>query len=564
MEAPSETQPKDTKVNDAGKQPRRKGQKRKRPRKDDNQEDAEIMRKARKYDRMGKQDTNVRKIVDKKVVGKYNKARALQRTAAVAAARSELLLPSEPGHLESEDPLLKTKYFKQTEIVEAVDVQTAANRFDLNLEPFAPYKIDYSREGTYLLMGGKKGHLALLDWRKNKLLTEVHVKETVRDVKILNNYQIFAAAQKKHVYFYDHKGTETHRLKSHTDVNRLEFLPYHWLLVSISQAGWLKYQDTSTGELVYEHSTKLGNCDCMVQNPWNAVINLGHYNGTVTMWSPNLTTPLVKMLCHEGPVRSIACDKVGQYMATSGNDGHVKIWDLRTYKLLSDYYSFAPATSLSISQRGLLGVATGPHVTIWKDALRTKQTEPYMKHLVPGADIVDLHFTPFEDVMGIGHSKGVSSIIVPGSGEPNFDSFEANPYQTNKQLREATVHSLLEKLQPEMISLNPSVVGRVDDAPRSVIEKERREEDAKNAKPVKERNNRVKNQATRKYRKKQLNIVDSQKMERANEHVERKEMYAKQKKEQQEKEREAEKARGGAPASALDRFKPKQIGRAHV
>ncbi len=56
----------------------------------------------------------------------------------------------------------------------------------------------------------------------------------------------------------------------------------------------------------------------------------------------------------------------------------------RTYKLLSDYYSFAPATSLSISQRGLLGVATGPHVTIWKDALQTKQTEPYMKHLVPG------------------------------------------------------------------------------------------------------------------------------------------------------------------------------------
>jgi U3 small nucleolar RNA-associated protein 7 len=127
--------------------------------------------------------------------------------------------------------------------------------------------------------------------------------------RILNNYQIFAAAQKKHVYFYDHKGTETHRLKSHTDVNRLEFLPYHWLLVSIvrlrfptrgivasaekstlsvcccsitqSQAGWLKYQDTSTGELVYEHSTKLGNCDCMVQNPWNAVINLGHYNGKI-------------------------------------------------------------------------------------------------------------------------------------------------------------------------------------------------------------------------------------------------------------------------------------------
>lgn len=135
----------------------------------------------------------------------------------------------------------------------------------------------------------------------------VSIYATTAD-RILNNYQIFAAAQKKHVYFYDHKGTETHRLKSHTDVNRLEFLPYHWLLVSIvrlrfsppeallpalinarclcctftqNQAGWLKYQDTSTGELVYEHSTKLGNCDCMVQNPWNAIINLGHYNGKI-------------------------------------------------------------------------------------------------------------------------------------------------------------------------------------------------------------------------------------------------------------------------------------------
>jgi len=65
---------------------------------------------------------------------------------------------------------------------------------------------------------------------------------------------------------------------------------------------------------------------------------------------------------------------------------------------------------------------------------------------LPGADIADIHFVPYEDIMGIGHSHGVSSIIVPGPGEPNFDSFESNPYQTNRQIREATVHSLLEKV----------------------------------------------------------------------------------------------------------------------
>lgn len=88
-----------------------------------------------------------------------------------------------------------------------------------------------------------------------------------------------------------------------------------------------------------------------------------------------------------------------------------------------------------------------------------------------------MRFIPFEDVLGLTHDLGYSSIVIPGSGEPNFDAFEANPFETSKQRKEGLVHGLLEKLHPDSISLRVSTIGKIDNATSEVKAKEKREEE---------------------------------------------------------------------------------------
>eukprot|EP00246_Nothoceros_aenigmaticus_P012637 TRINITY_DN4022_c0_g2_i2.p1 TRINITY_DN4022_c0_g2~~TRINITY_DN4022_c0_g2_i2.p1 ORF type:complete len:431 (-),score=53.47 TRINITY_DN4022_c0_g2_i2:1544-2728(-) len=354
-----------------------------------------------------------------------------------------------------------------------------------------------------------------MDWKSSKLVTEFQVRETVRDVKFLHNELFLAAAQKKYTYIYDKKGIELHCMRDHFRVLKLEFLPLHFLLATTDSTGILRYQDTSTGHIVAQHRTRLGACEVMRMNPYNAVLGLGHNNGTVTMWSPNLGSPLVTMLCHKGPVTALAFNLEGQQMATAGYDGKVKVWDVRKYTVLHSYFSPTTPKSLEISQRGMLAVGSGSGIEIWRD-LATKQTIPYMKHRTwKGAQVQDLAFCPYEDGLGVGHASGFSSLLVPGSGEPNFDTYVANPYASTRQRREAEVHSLLDKLQPEMIVLDPEQIGTLQKTAReNEIDKGRQATDANIAtddilgRTIKEKKKaKGRNKPSKRYKKKQTNII---------------------------------------------------------
>ena len=98
-------------------------------------------------------------------------------------------------------------------------------------------------------------------------MTEFHTKELIRDVKFLQNELLFAVAQRKALYIYDSQGIEIHYMKNNIEPQKLEYLPYHFLLVSANNHGFLKYLDISTGLPVAEHRFHFENVNDMKQNP---------------------------------------------------------------------------------------------------------------------------------------------------------------------------------------------------------------------------------------------------------------------------------------------------------
>ena len=342
-------------------------------------------------------------------------------------------------------------------------------------------------------MGGSSGQVCLLEWKNKKLRCEFNTKEKIRDVKFLHNNNFLAVAQKNNVCVYDSQGIELHNLKNMPEPVGLEYLPYHFLLASLSNMGSLVYQDVSTGRIVAEHKTKVREATCLRQNPYNAILCTGNRQGVIKMWTPNTGISVAELFCHQGVVLDCAINKNGTYMATTGSEGKLKVWDIRMFKEVYEYWCPKPCNKIAISDTGLLALSYNFNSIIWKDWHLEKQKSPYMKQETTNKRVIsDLQFVPFEDFLGVGQQSGFSTWLIPGAGFSDYDTFEGGPGVTKRQRREIEVKKLLDKIPADTIALNPDVIGTIDRASKEVKEKERKaamlEAEAKRLKNLKKKN----------------------------------------------------------------------------
>ncbi|CEF66267.1 WD40 repeat and BING4, C-terminal domain and WD40/YVTN repeat-like-containing domain and WD40-repeat-containing domain-containing protein [Strongyloides ratti] len=362
-------------------------------------------------------------------------------------ARAEIMNKEEDGYIEIDEDDQPTFCISQRDIK--------------ILDKYGPYNFDFTPNGRHLVIGGRVGHLASFDWMTKKLHCEINTREEIRCVKWLHNEQLFAAGQLRWTHIYDRQGIEIHCLKQLDRVISMEFLPRHFLLVTGNQKGFLSYLDVTMGKMVSQFQSRQGSLNSMSQNPSNAIILTGAYNGKVAMWSPNVKEPLVEMLAHKSNVSSICVDQTGTYLATAGADKFLRIWDIRNLTPLHAYKLPSMPSCLAFSQKTCIAVGSENIVNVYNDSHLGTMKTPYLRYKCTGA-VNKLQFCPYEDVLGVGHSTGYTSLLIPGSGDPNFDGYKVNPFETKKQRQEREVRQLLDKIQPEFITLDSSEINKVN------------------------------------------------------------------------------------------------------
>ena len=353
----------------------------------------------------------------------------------------------------------------QDDILQAADEQTRRKKFDVTLDKLGPYRVTFSHNGAHMALCGLRGHLATMNWRTFNLEGETQLKDKCTDATYLVDNSMLAVAQKRFCYMYTSAGVELHVLPSFANMDKLAYLRNHMLLVGASsQYSVLGWMDVSTGDQV---STKppaavKDPVTCLQPNRGNGIIGTGDTRGVVKLWSPTVDDALVQLKAHKGPIKAMKFHPNGRFLATLGVENKLKLWDCRTLRPLDEYATNYAFDCMDISDKGLLALAGGPAVQVWKDLFSGSRNTagPHLLHSVGYGNVAsNVAFCPFEDVLAVGHARGVSTMLVPGAGEANPDIFNANPYETVAHRKDRVVTNLLDKLPLESISLDLKIAG---------------------------------------------------------------------------------------------------------
>jgi WD40 repeat protein/tRNA A-37 threonylcarbamoyl transferase component Bud32 len=138
-----------------------------------------------------------------------------------------------------------------------------------------------------------------------------------------------------------------------------------------------------------------------------AIVVFGTNQGKVAVADPALGRVLAAWQAHDSSITALAVDPAGQYLATSGTNGVVRVWDAATGAILLTLtgYSDAPM-SLALNAQGQVAVAlpSDGHEQLVRIHDIHAQRQPL--ELVVSGSVSQLAFSPNGSMLALGHADG--------------------------------------------------------------------------------------------------------------------------------------------------------------
>lgn len=174
------------------------------------------------------------KIKDKKLRDRIHKTRLNQKLRRQTNRRIDQYNQQPATFIQAEEGE-KLLQYRQPLLRKNVSLTNAKQIFDLDLD-FGRYRAQYSREGRHLLLTSDLGHFCMMDWKRKSLVFETQLSDPIRSGAFLHQ-RFIGLAQSANCFIYDFEGQEVHDLVNLPEPLWLEYLPWHYLMVSVSKYG---------------------------------------------------------------------------------------------------------------------------------------------------------------------------------------------------------------------------------------------------------------------------------------------------------------------------------------
>ncbi|KAL7716382.1 U3 small nucleolar RNA-associated protein 7 [Entamoeba marina] len=122
---------------------------------------------------------------------------------------------------QQETPKAEPMRYTTASVLPYLDRQTKHKVITLDLDQ-GPYKTNMTGNGLYMGIAGRKGHIGILDWKQQNLITEFNVGENIYDFHFFILMICMLLLKKIH-YIYDSDGTSLHNLREFIQPRYLDF-----------------------------------------------------------------------------------------------------------------------------------------------------------------------------------------------------------------------------------------------------------------------------------------------------------------------------------------------------